>query len=38
MRRVVLDTNSVLSALLFGAGRLTWVRQSWGGSSDKVAR
>lgn len=27
--RVVLDTNIVLSALLFTAGRLTWVRQAW---------
>jgi putative PIN family toxin of toxin-antitoxin system len=29
MRRVVLDTNIVLSALLFGAGRLAWVRRAW---------
>ncbi|MDR1968015.1 MAG: putative toxin-antitoxin system toxin component, PIN family, partial [Burkholderiaceae bacterium] len=27
--RVVLDTNIVLSALLFGAGRLAWMRQAW---------
>lgn len=27
--RVVLDTNIVLSALLFGAGRLTWIRHAW---------
>jgi putative PIN family toxin of toxin-antitoxin system len=27
--RVVLDTNIVLSALVFGQGRLTWVRQAW---------
>lgn len=28
-RRVVLDTNVLLSALLFTTGRLTWVRQAW---------
>lgn len=28
-RRVVLDTNIVLSALLFSAGRLAWMRQTW---------
>jgi len=27
--RVVLDTNIVLSALLFNAGRLAWVRHAW---------
>ena len=27
--RVVLDTHIVLSALVFGAGRLAWVRQAW---------
>ncbi len=27
--RVVLDTNIVLSALVFGAGRLAWARQAW---------
>lgn len=27
--RVVLDTNVVLSALLFTAGRLAWVRHAW---------
>ncbi|MCL2523231.1 MAG: putative toxin-antitoxin system toxin component, PIN family [Betaproteobacteria bacterium] len=27
--RVVLDTNIVLSALVFGSGRLAWVRQAW---------
>jgi len=27
--RVVLDTNTVLSALLFSRGRLTWIRPSW---------
>jgi putative PIN family toxin of toxin-antitoxin system len=27
--RVVLDTNIVLSALLFSAGRLAWVRHAW---------
>lgn len=29
MRRVVLDTNVVLSALLFTAGRLAWIRHAW---------
>lgn len=28
-QRVVLDTNVVLSALLFGTGRLAWVRHAW---------
>lgn len=28
-QRVVLDTNIVLSALLFNAGRLAWVRRAW---------
>ena len=28
-RRVVLDTNVVLSALLFNAGRLAWIRHAW---------
>src|SRR6056297_153892 len=27
--RVVLDTNIVVSALLFNAGRLAWVRHAW---------
>lgn len=27
--RVVLDTNTVLSALLFPHGRLTWMREMW---------
>lgn len=27
--RAVLDTNVVLSALLFQSGRLTWLRESW---------
>ncbi len=27
--RLVLDTNIVLSALLFGAGRLSWIRRAW---------
>ncbi len=27
--RVVLDTNVVLSAILFSRGRLTWLRQLW---------
>jgi len=29
MRRVVFDTKVVLSALLFPAGRLAWLRQHW---------
>jgi putative PIN family toxin of toxin-antitoxin system len=29
MRRVVFDTNVVLSALLFPAGRLAWLRSHW---------
>lgn len=29
MRRVVLDTNVVLSALLFTSGRLAWIRRAW---------
>jgi putative PIN family toxin of toxin-antitoxin system len=29
IRRVVLDTNIVLSALLFDSGRLAWVRHAW---------
>jgi putative PIN family toxin of toxin-antitoxin system len=28
-RRVVLDTNTVLSALVFSTGRLAWIRQAW---------
>lgn len=27
--RVVLDTNILLSALVFEAGRLAWIRQAW---------
>lgn len=27
--RVVLDTNAVLSALLFTSGRLAWLRRAW---------
>lgn len=27
--RVVLDTNTILSALLFKSGRLTWIREGW---------
>ena len=27
--RVVLDTNAVLSALLFESGHLAWIRDSW---------
>jgi len=27
--RVVLDTNVVVSALLFDAGRLAWLRHAW---------
>jgi putative PIN family toxin of toxin-antitoxin system len=29
MRRVVLDTNIILSALLFSGGRLAWIRHAW---------
>jgi putative PIN family toxin of toxin-antitoxin system len=29
MRRVVFDTNVVLSAIAFRAGRLAWLRQHW---------
>lgn len=29
MNRVVLDTNVVLSALLFTSGRLAWIRRAW---------
>lgn len=29
MRRIVLDTNIVLSALLFSTGRLAWIRRAW---------
>ena len=29
MSRVVLDTNVVVSALLFTSGRLAWVRRAW---------
>lgn len=32
--RVVLDTNVVLSSLLFRFGRLSQLRQSWQGSRD----
>jgi len=27
--QVVFDTNSVISALVFGRGRLAWLRQAW---------
>ncbi len=38
-RRVVFDTNVVLSALLFPTGRLAWLRQHWreGGASPLVS-
>ena len=29
LRRVIFDTNIVLSALLFPAGRLAWLRSHW---------
>lgn len=29
MKRVVFDTNTVVSALLFTNGRLTWLRHHW---------
>ncbi|MDR1888205.1 MAG: putative toxin-antitoxin system toxin component, PIN family [Zoogloeaceae bacterium] len=28
-RRIVFDTNIVLSALLFSTGRLAWIRHAW---------
>ncbi len=31
IRRVVLDTNIILSALLFNTGRLAWLRHAWQG-------
>jgi len=31
IHRVVLDTNIVVSALLFATGRLAWIRQAWQG-------
>lgn len=31
--RVVLDTNVLLSALLFPAGSLSWLRQAWRGEA-----
>jgi len=31
--RVVFDTNVVVSALLFGAGRLAWLRPAWSAGS-----
>ncbi len=31
--RIVLDTNVVLSALLFQQGRLTWLRELWTGGT-----
>lgn len=31
--RVVLDTNTVVSALLFAKGRLAWIRQAWQSST-----
>jgi len=31
MIRVVLDTNVLVSALLFDKGRLTWIRHGWQG-------
>lgn len=33
--RVVIDTNFVLSALLFRKGRLSWMRQAWQGETIK---
>jgi putative PIN family toxin of toxin-antitoxin system len=39
-RRVVLDTNTVISALLFANGRLAWLRQHWreGGCTPLISR
>jgi putative PIN family toxin of toxin-antitoxin system len=38
--RVVFDTNTVVSALLFAAGRVAWLRQHWrtGGSVPLISR
>jgi uncharacterized protein len=38
--RVVFDTNTVVSALLFATGRLAWLRQHWrtGGSVPLISR
>ncbi len=39
-RRVVFDTGTVVSALLFAHGRLAWLRQHWreGGSVPLISR
>ena len=39
-RRVVFDTNTVISALLFANGRLAWLRQHWreGGCTPLISR
>lgn len=39
-RRVVFDTNTVVSALLFANGRLAWLRQHWreGGCTPLISR
>jgi putative PIN family toxin of toxin-antitoxin system len=39
-RRVVFDTTTVVSALLFANGRLAWLRQHWrdGGSTPLISR
>ena len=39
-RRVVFDTNTVVSALLFANGRLAWLRQHWreGGCVPLISR
>jgi putative PIN family toxin of toxin-antitoxin system len=39
-RRVVFDTTTVLSALLFADGRLAWLRRHWrdGGSTPLISR
>lgn len=39
-RRVVFDTNVIVSALLFPAGRLAWLRQQWqqGGAVPLISR
>jgi len=34
--RVVLDTNAVVSALLFKQGRLSWLRSCWQGGHIKI--
>jgi putative PIN family toxin of toxin-antitoxin system len=39
-RRVVFDTNTIVSALLFAGGRLAWLRSHWreGGCTPLISR